>query len=193
MGLLRLWRHITWCEDLRLWWGLKKNGSPCWDLSNGMLHVACTQGNQVDFWFLVVGSQTATLTPNLSFGYNLCFRSPNGWCEPISDIYVSIDFQWYKGFFKKMGFDPYNRALKIREFICECEGSFPYILCTPGSMWCDSQVFFLAYNLATPLPWSRAQGLGLRQKFKTLNLINSIQNLTPQRTLVFNLKKFGFQ
>jgi hypothetical protein len=36
------------------------------------------------------------------------------------------------------------------EFIWEYEGSFLHILCTPMSMWYDSQVFFLAHNLATP-------------------------------------------
>ncbi len=36
------------------------------------------------------------------------------------------------------------------EFPWECEGSFPHTLCTLGSMWCDSRVFFLARNLATP-------------------------------------------
>jgi hypothetical protein len=33
------------------------------------------------------------------------------------DIYVSIAFQWYKGIFNPMGFDPCNRPLKIRESI----------------------------------------------------------------------------
>ncbi len=38
----------------------------------------------------------------------------------------------------------------IWEFTWECEGSFPPTLCTPKSRWCDSQVFLLARNLATP-------------------------------------------
>jgi hypothetical protein len=65
------------------------------------------------FWLLVVESQSANLTTDLSFGYNLCFRYPNGWCEPILDIYISITFQWYKEVFKPMGLGPYNGSLKI--------------------------------------------------------------------------------
>ncbi len=41
----------------------------------------------------MVKSQTANLTPNLSFGHNLCFKCPNGSCEPILDIYVSNDIK----------------------------------------------------------------------------------------------------
>jgi len=82
-----------------------------------VFHAICTQGNRVDSWLLVVGSQIANLTPDLSFGHNLCFRCPNGSCEPILDIYISIVFQWYKKLFELMGFDPYNRLLKIQESI----------------------------------------------------------------------------
>jgi hypothetical protein len=35
--------------------------------------------------------------------------------EPISDIYTSISFQWYKEFYKTMRFDPCNYILKILE------------------------------------------------------------------------------
>jgi hypothetical protein len=80
-----------------------------------MSHVACTKGIWVDSGLLVVGSQIAHLTPGLSFGHNLCFGCPNGWCEPILDIYPSIDFQWYKYYFKARSFDPCNRALGIQE------------------------------------------------------------------------------
>jgi len=65
----------------------------------------------------MVRSQTAKLIRDLSFGQNLCFKCPNGWCEPISDIYVSIPFQWYKKNFNLMGFDPCNCSLKIQESI----------------------------------------------------------------------------
>ncbi len=57
------------------------------------------------------------MTPDLSFGHNLCYGCPNGWCKPILDIYAWIDFQWYKKLFKVISFDPYNCALKIRESI----------------------------------------------------------------------------
>jgi hypothetical protein len=75
------------------------------------------QGNQVDSRLLVVGSQTANLTHGVSFDHNLCFKCPNGQCEPILNIYVSIAFQWYRELFKMMGFDLCNCTWKIRESI----------------------------------------------------------------------------
>jgi len=48
-----------------------------------------------------------------SFGHNLCFKCSNGSCEPILHIYVPRAFQWYKEILNPMGFDPYNRFLKI--------------------------------------------------------------------------------
>ncbi len=65
---------------------LKQSCSPCQELSNHMSHATCMQGNRVDFRLLVVGNQTANLTLSLSFGHNLCFKCPNGSCEPILDI-----------------------------------------------------------------------------------------------------------
>jgi hypothetical protein len=82
-----------------------------------MTQATYTQGNRVDSQLLVVGNQIVNLTPNLSFGHNLCFKCPNGSCEHILDIYVLIAFQWYKGLFNPMGFDPCNRSLKIWESI----------------------------------------------------------------------------
>jgi hypothetical protein len=161
MKLPWLWRRITSCVHLRLQWDLKKSCSLCWEIFNGMLHVACTQGNRVNSWLLVVESQTASLTPDLSFGHNLCFRCPNGQCEPILHIYASIAFQWYKKLFKAMSFDPWNYALKIWESIWDSNSqhgsSFVSVrvhsftlFCTPGNMWSDSWVSLLARNLATP-------------------------------------------
>jgi hypothetical protein len=80
-----------------------------------MWHATCTQGNQVDSRLLMVGSQTAHLTPGPSFGHNLCFRCPNGWCKPILDIYVPRAFQWYKERLKPLSFDAWNFPLKIWE------------------------------------------------------------------------------
>jgi hypothetical protein len=82
-----------------------------------MWHATCTQGNRGDSWLLVVGSRIGNLTPGPSFGHNLCFKCPNGSCEPILDIYVPRHFQWYKKLFNPMGFDPCNHSLKIRESI----------------------------------------------------------------------------
>jgi hypothetical protein len=49
------------------------------------------------------------------FGHNLCFEYPNGSYEPILDIYVSKDFEWFKKLFNSMIFDPCNRLVKIQE------------------------------------------------------------------------------
>ncbi len=114
---LQLWGPITLCANLWLRWGYKKSYIPHWDLSNGMWHVTCTQGNQGDSWLLVIGSLNANLTPNPSFGHNLCFNYLNGSCKHILDIYVHRAFQWYKELFNLMGFDPYNCFMKIRKSI----------------------------------------------------------------------------
>ncbi len=60
---------------------------------NNMLHVAYTQRNWVYSRLLVIENQTTNLTRGLSLGHNLCFKCPNGRCEPILNIYVSINFQ----------------------------------------------------------------------------------------------------
>jgi hypothetical protein len=65
----------------------------------------------------VVKIQIGTLTSNPSFGHNLCFKCSNGSYEPILDIYVLRDFQWYEKIFNLMSFDPYNCPLKIQKFI----------------------------------------------------------------------------
>ncbi len=86
LRLLQLWSPITLCANLRSQWGLNQSCSTRWELSNDMSHATYTQGNRVDSWLLVVGNQIVNLTPCLSFGHNLCFECPNGWCEPILNI-----------------------------------------------------------------------------------------------------------
>jgi len=117
LGLSRLWRPITLCENLRWRWGLKQSCNPRWDLSNGIWHATYTQGNQGNSRLLAVGSQIGHLTPGLSFGHILCFRYPNGSCEPILNIYVLRSFHWYNKIFNPMSFDLCNHLLKIQEFI----------------------------------------------------------------------------
>jgi len=117
LGLLQFWRPIALCADLSLKLGLKQSCSPHWDLSNNIWHVTYTQGNQGESWLLVVESQIGNFTPDLSFGHNLCFKCPNGSCEPILDIYVSRTLWWYKKIFNPMNFVPCNHPLKIRKFI----------------------------------------------------------------------------
>ncbi len=88
-----IWRCIIFYLDLRLQCGLKQSCNPCRELSNNMSHIACTQRNRVDSRLLMVRSQIANLTFGLSFAHNLCFKYPNGRCEPILDIYALIAFQ----------------------------------------------------------------------------------------------------
>jgi len=80
-----------------------------------MSHVVCSQVNQVDSWLFLVGNQTGSLTPDPSFGHNLCFKCSNEQCEPILGIYVPRAFQWYKELHKPLSFDPSNWSLKFRE------------------------------------------------------------------------------
>ncbi len=60
-----------------------------------------------DFSLLVIRSQIANLTPNPSFGHNLCFKYLNESCDPILGIYI----------FNPMSFNPHNCLLKIQESI----------------------------------------------------------------------------
>jgi hypothetical protein len=96
MGLPRLWSPITLQANLRSQCGLQQSCRSRRDLSNNMSHVLCSQVFRVDSRLLVVGSQNwqtpENLTPNPSFGHNLCFRYPNEQCEPILDIYASRAF-----------------------------------------------------------------------------------------------------
>jgi hypothetical protein len=82
-----------------------------------MSHATCTPRNRVNSRFLVGGSRIVSLTPDLSFDHNLCFKCPNGSCEPILNIYIPRAFHWHKKLYEPMGFDPWNRALKIWESI----------------------------------------------------------------------------
>jgi hypothetical protein len=117
VGLPQLCKAIISCSYLQSGWGLKKSCSSYRDLSNGVLHSIFTHGSWVDSWLFVVRSQTANLTPSLSFYHNLCFSCPNGSFEPILDIYTSISFQWYKEIFNVRCFDLCNRSLKVWESI----------------------------------------------------------------------------
>jgi len=115
LGLPRLWGPITSCANLGLRWVLKQSCNLHRDLFNGILHATCKRGNRGDSWLLVVGSQSANLTPDLSFGHNLCFKCPNGSCEPILDIYISISFQWYKELLNPLSFVSCNCSLNLQE------------------------------------------------------------------------------
>jgi len=92
-GLPGLWAFKTSHSDLWLGQGLKQTCNFPWEISNGVLHFNYTHRNRVDSWLLVVGSQTGSLTPSLSFDLKLCSRCPNGSCEVILGISILRPFQ----------------------------------------------------------------------------------------------------
>jgi hypothetical protein len=91
--LSELWDFVAPRPDLQSGRGLNQSCSPQRELSNAMLHSWSARREQVDSRLLVVGSQTANLTPGPSFAHNLGCRCPNGSCEAILDIYTSKPFQ----------------------------------------------------------------------------------------------------
>jgi hypothetical protein len=93
IGLPGLWTAITPRPDLRLRRGLNRSCSPRRELSNAVSHSRSARREQVDSRLLVVGSQTASLTPGPSFAHNLGCKCPNDQCEAILDIYTSRPFQ----------------------------------------------------------------------------------------------------
>jgi hypothetical protein len=92
VGLPGLWDFVAPHPDLRLGRGLNQNCSPRRELSNTVSHSRSARREQVDSRLLVVGSQTASLTPDPSFAHNLGCRCANDQCEAIFDIYVSRPF-----------------------------------------------------------------------------------------------------
>jgi hypothetical protein len=75
--------------------------------------IGCREG--IYSRLLVVGSQTASLTPGPSFAHNLGCRCPNCQCEGIFNIYVSRPFQQHQEHPNARCFAPCCRALNIRE------------------------------------------------------------------------------
>jgi len=161
------WKITDWDE---VW---RKSCSPRQELSNVMLHATCTQGNRGDSWLLVVGSYIDNLTPDLSFGYNLCVKCPNGSYEPIFDIYVPRAFSndimnsliWWVltpaiVFWKFKS--PSELQLPKWELTWECEGSFPHILLHSWEheRWLPNFIFGL--HLRKPLALVVNPRLGLR-------------------------------
>ncbi len=92
-GVLGLRELIT--LDCKVWSrrGLNQTCSPRRDLFNDVSHSQFGGREEVDSWLLVVGSQTANLTPGPSFAHNLGYRCPNDQYEAIFDIYASRTFQ----------------------------------------------------------------------------------------------------
>jgi hypothetical protein len=138
LGLSRLWRPITLCIDLRWRWVLKKRCSLYQELSNSMWHTTYTQGNWGDSWLLMVGSHIVNLTPNPSFGHNLCSKCPNGWCEPIQIFTFQDLFNDIRNILIQWVLTPTIALWRFRsplglqfpkwEVIWECGSSFPHSL-----------------------------------------------------------------
>jgi hypothetical protein len=114
-GLPGLWDIIASRPDLWSGQDLNQTCSPLRELSKAVSHYPSTRRERVDSRLLVVGSQTANLTPGLSFAHNLGCRCPNDRCEAISDIYTSRPFQWHQERPKARCFSPLCRTLKIQE------------------------------------------------------------------------------
>ncbi len=115
LGLPWIWAFITSRLELRSGRGLNQSCNSHQELSNGVSPFTCMHHDRVDSRLLVVGSQTGSLTPGLSFDPNLCCRCPNGSYEAILDIYISRPFQWYKEHPNARCFDPWTRTLNFWE------------------------------------------------------------------------------
>jgi len=115
VGVLGLWELISPGFDLRLEWGLNQSCSFSRELSNAMLHSFSRRREEIDSWLLVVGSQTASLTPGPSFAHNVGCRCPNGTCEAILGIYTLRLFHWYKEHLNARCFGHWTRALNFWE------------------------------------------------------------------------------
>jgi hypothetical protein len=114
-GVPGLWELIT--PDCKVWSrrGRNQTCSPRRDLSDDVSHSQFEGREEVDSWLLVVGSQTASLTPGPSFAHNLGYRCSNDQCEAIFYIYASRPFQWHQEHLNVRCFGPCCRALNIRE------------------------------------------------------------------------------
>ncbi len=115
VGVPGLWTLVTPNCKVRLQRGLNQSCSPRRDLTNALSHSQSARREEVDSRLLVVGSQTASLTPGPSFAHNLGWKCPNDQCEDIFDIYVSRPFQWHQERFNTTCFGPCCRALNIWE------------------------------------------------------------------------------
>jgi hypothetical protein len=155
-GLLGLWDIIASRPDLRSRRGLNQTCSPLRELSNAGSHSFSARRERVDSRLLVVGSQTANLTPGPSFAHNLGCRCPNDQYKVILDIYISRPFQRHQEHPKARCFAPCCRALNIRESrrtpspqLWECEfhpHTWPKWGC---DKWVDIRKVFILKHLST--------------------------------------------
>jgi hypothetical protein len=124
----------------------------------------CPETPKWESWLLVVKSQIGDLTPDPSFGHNLCFRCPNGSCEPISDIYIRRASQWFNNSSIHWVLIP---AITLWRFGIPIPkvgtplgvwGFIPSHSLTFPRTWDVTPGLHLGPPPCKPLPWSRAQG-----------------------------------
>jgi len=178
LGFPQLWRPITFYENLWLGWNPKESYNLCRELSSNMWHTTYTQVNQGDSQLLVVKSQTASLTPNLFFCHNLCFKYPNVSCEHILDIKFQDIFNGIMKYLIKWFL---TREIALWRFTnpsgfqfprwgptWECGGSFPHTLLhsREHEMWLPG--FIIDPHLCKPLP---CLGHKPKTKIATISII----------------------
>ncbi len=136
IGILATLGPITLRADLRLKWGQKQSYNSRQQLSNNMSYAICMQGNRKDSWLLVVRSQIGNLTPDPSFGHNLCLSVQMGHASP---------FQTSK--FQELSNDIRNSLIQWVLTFAMALWKLSY---TPKSMRCDSRASLLARTLTSP-------------------------------------------
>ncbi len=125
-------------------------------------YVTCHLHASKSKWFPTFNGQESNwqFDSRPSFGHNLCFKYPNGSCEPIWNIYIPKSFQWCIYIFNLMNFVLYNLLLKISRIHWDSNSqsgnslksvgvhslTFSY---TPKTMKCDSQASLLACTFAS--------------------------------------------
>jgi hypothetical protein len=158
-------------------------------------HTPYTHINQGDSWLLVVWNQIDIMTPNLSFGHNLCCKYLNGSCKPILDIYISKSFQWCKEIFNPM-FWPLKSLSKDLGFHknFNSQGESPL-----GSVWAHSLTLFhipksvnVTLELHFRLVAFHASCLGREPKSKVMTYIKSktyqLWSITLHQELFWNFE-----
>jgi hypothetical protein len=171
VGVPGLWELIIPDWRVRSQQDLNQSCNPRRDLSNSLSHFQIGCREKVDSRRLVVGSQTASLTPGPSFAHNVGCRCPNGQCEASLDIYIWRPFQWHKEHPNARCFDSSTWVLSFWEsrrtkFPLSGVWASPSHLAQSGvatllhsqehEMWFSN--FLLGLHPCKPLPWLQAQG-----------------------------------
>jgi hypothetical protein len=139
----------------------------------------CREG--IDSRLLVVGSQTANLTPGPSFAHILGYRCPNCQCEGIFDIYVSRPFQRHQEHPNARCFASCCRALNIRESRRTPNLRFFQVLGFTPTLG-QSRVATININIKTTRQWWATIGYNKRKTTRS----RTKRSLISRRWLVDN-------